>query len=182
MARSGTSLTMQMMLAAGFELYWDRMPNVTDINPRGHYEFKDQHPIDHFREVAEKVMPKMEGKVVKIFPSIWAYLPPNHDYRFIYLDRDLVNIRDSQRRMLIHDNGEDGDPLLADPEHHLSELTTWREGALDWLADKNFIKLWFGDLFTGAAQEQLGAWLGCTREQIDLMKDCVDPKLRHFRP
>lgn len=187
MARSGTSLTMQMLQAAGFELYWDRMPNITEINPRGHFEFKDQQPIDHFREVAEEIVPKMEGKVVKMFPSIWAYLPPNHEYRFIYLDRDLVNIRDSQQKMMIHDTemcGEDSsdNAFLADPEFHLSELVTWRDGSLDWLADKKYIKLWFGDLFTGAAQEQLGAWLGCTREQIDAMKDCVDPNLRHFYP
>jgi hypothetical protein len=59
-SRSGTSLTMQMLQAAGMTLAWNTVPNKTGFNPYGHYE------IDWKR--GDITLADCEGKAAKIMP------------------------------------------------------------------------------------------------------------------
>lgn len=173
-ARSGTSLTMQMLQRAGYPLFWDRMPNCTPINPRGHYELSNQWgftPAD---------LNKFEEHVVKIFPTRWENLTDDHAYRMIYLDRDVESIAQSQT-VMFHEEARGDEIIGLTHEDMVRDAIHWRQWALDYLPsfpDRTVLQ--FSDLFTGAAQEQLGVYLGSTPEQIEAMKSCVEPELRHF--
>lgn len=172
--RSGTSLTMQMLNAAGYPIYWDREPNCRPANPRGYYEFAGQHTFEV--DTTEKLR-KLDGSFVKLFPENWPYLLPEFLYRFIYINRPIEAVRASQIEMMRHEGWlHEAKP----PEEHLEEVRTERDYALDFLKDYPHLLLQFDDLYNGIAQEQIGKWLDASREQIESMKQCVEPELRHF--
>jgi hypothetical protein len=177
MARSGTSLTMQMLNAAGFPIYWDREPNYGPANPRGYFEVSGRD----WREYAdiESLLGKMEGKATKVFPRNWDYFTDNHQYQIIYLDRDPVNIRDSQRRML---ELEERANEKGNPEEHLRGVIAYRRRALRIVRDYRHIIVKYEDLFTGFAQTQMSDFLNLNTNQCIAMFKCVDDSLHHFKP
>lgn len=175
MARSGTSLTMQMLQAAGYPLMWNRLPNRTAINPYGHYE------LNRYRwdaDYAASILPTCENKAVKIFPTNLQWLTSDHDYRFIYLDRDPVNVRDSQIIMLEKENRLHE---KLDAQTHLDNIINRRDWMLNWLRERKHVILQYEDLFTGVAQSDLGAYMRMSPLQVDKMRDCVDSSLHHFK-
>src|SRR5271157_4404079 len=87
-SRSGTSLTMQMLQAAGMALAWDVLPNKSPFNPHGHYE------TDWVR--GKTTLADCEGKAVKVMPFDLHRLTPDHEYRFITILRDVPSIDASQ--------------------------------------------------------------------------------------
>lgn len=165
---------MQMLQAAGYPIFWDREPNVTTINPRGHYELSDHYSF------TPDDLNTFEGKWVKIFPSRWSALTEDHDYKLIYLDRDVESIASSQT-VMYHEEARGEEIVGLTHADMVRDATHWRKWALDLLHFfPDHIVLQFSDLFTGAAQEQLGAYLGSTPNQIEKMKACVEQDLRHF--
>lgn len=177
MARSGTSLTMQMLKAASFPIYWDREPNVGPGNPRGYYE--TNHRDWRAYEDIEALFGKMEEHATKVFPRNWDYFTDNHDYQIIYLDRDPVNVRDSQIRMLELERRKNA---KGNRDEHLRAIVAYRNRALRLVQDYRHVICQYEDLFTGAAQRQIGEFLGLNRLQVSYMMTCVDPKLHHFEP
>lgn len=175
-ARSGTSLTMQMLQAAGIPLMWNREPNCTVINPRGHYE------LDRYRwdaDYAKLILPQCEGKAVKIFPANLEWLTRDHVYQFIHLTRDAVNIRDSQVVMLQKENRM---KEIYDPVLHLKRIRERQQEMLDWLYTRRHVIIEYENLFTGRAQLQLADFLGLGAREVFAMNACVDPALHHFHP
>jgi len=171
--RSGTSLTMQMLAAAGYPIYWNRQPNFGPANPRGYYEIENES----FNDMpAAEVWQKCEDQFVKVFPHNWMHICQPYEFRIIYLDREPNRVALSQVQMMKLEEQKKIDTF-----EELEPITrSWREHCLEQLKGYHHIVLQFDDLFTGAAQEQLGAWLGANPEQIQRMKDCVVPSLRHF--
>lgn len=177
MARSGTSLTMQMLNAVGYPIYWDRKPNVGPANPHGYFEVKRRDWRVYTN--IETLLNKMEGKATKVFPRNWDYFTDKHEYQFIYLDRDPVNIRDSQRRMLELESRKNE---KGDPEEHLRAIVAYRGRALRLLCDYQHIVVPYESLFTGWAQASIALFLGLKHGSVARMLDCVDPTLHHFKP
>jgi hypothetical protein len=176
MARSGTSLTMQMLNAASFPIYWDREPNCGPANPKGYFEVKGRD----WREYSdvESLLSKMEGKATKVFPRNWDYFTESHVYQFIYLDRDPVNIRDSQRRMLELEKRRNE---KGNPEEHLRAVIAYRRRSLSLLKGYRHVVVPYEGLYTGATQWAIADFLGMTLKQRNLMLECVDPELHHFK-
>lgn len=177
MARSGTSLTMQMLKAAKFPIYWDREPNIGPANPLGYYEVKGRDWRVYSN--IERLLNKLEDHATKVFPRNWDYFTPKHSYRFIYLDRDPVNIRDSQRRMLEVERRKSD---KGSPAQHLRAITAYRGRALKLLRDYEHIVVQYEDLYTGHAQWQIADFLSMTIGQENRMLKCVDTGLHHFKP
>jgi hypothetical protein len=176
MARSGTSLTMQMLNAAGFPIYWDREPNYGPANPKGYFEVIGRDWREHAD--VEGLLCKMEDKAVKVFPRNWDYFTDNHRYQFIYLDRDPVNIRDSQRRMLdleqrVNEKGN--------PEEHLRGIIAYRRRSLRILQDYRHVIVPYEGLYTGTTQWAIADFLELTVAQRNVMWGCVDHELHHFK-
>jgi tetratricopeptide (TPR) repeat protein len=95
--RTGTSLMMQLLVAAGREALTDSKRAADPDNPLGYFEFekatelaKDTSWVQHAR-----------GKVVKIVAQLLPHLPANEHYQIIFMERELTEVIASQKAMLL---------------------------------------------------------------------------------
>lgn len=104
--RSGTSMLMQMVEAAGLPVLTDgrRPPDLS--NPRGYYEFE---PVKRLESDTSFLVAAV-GRVVKIVAPLLTFLPPDYDYRILFVERELTQVLASQREMLAALAGPTGDP------------------------------------------------------------------------
>lgn len=120
--RSGTSLMMQMLEAGGVPIATDGRRTPDADNPRGYYELervKNLHQDSSW-------LAGCRGQAVKIISMLLPALPPDHEYRIIFMERGLPEILASQRKMLQR-RGEASDAtndaeLAASYERHLAAI------------------------------------------------------------
>jgi hypothetical protein len=94
--RSGTSLMMQLLTAAGREALTDGKRASDEDNPLGYFEFEQARELarDH------SWLPQARGKVVKIVAQLLPYLPPGEHYNIVLMERNLAEVIASQNAML----------------------------------------------------------------------------------
>ncbi|PWU12399.1 MAG: hypothetical protein C5B51_00665, partial [Terriglobia bacterium] len=94
--RSGTSMMMQMLSAAGILPYSDGRRAPDEDNPRGYFEH--EHATRLYEDAAW--LPAARGKAVKIVAHLLPYLPEGEEYRVVFMLRNLEEVVASQRAML----------------------------------------------------------------------------------
>lgn len=97
--RSGTSMTMQMLAAAGVDVVTDGVRQAGEDNPKGYYEderVKELHKEDQDRSWLRDA----RGKAVKIISFLLKDLPETNNYKVIFMRRDLPEVLTSQQKML----------------------------------------------------------------------------------
>jgi hypothetical protein len=94
--RSGTSLMMQMLAAGGLPVLSDGERKSDTDNPKGYLEWEriKQLPKD------PSLIAEAEGKVVKVISQLLLSLPPEHEYRILFMQRPLSEVLKSQDEML----------------------------------------------------------------------------------
>ncbi len=94
--RSGTSLAMQMLVAGGLTPMSDGQRVADPDNPRGYLEF------ERVKQLATDTswLPDAAGRVVKVIHMLVPLLPDDHEYRVIFMERDMVEVTRSQATML----------------------------------------------------------------------------------
>ncbi|MBL0118789.1 MAG: alkaline phosphatase family protein [Saprospiraceae bacterium] len=97
--RSGTSMMMQMLEAAGLDIFTDKERTADDSNPKGYYEHEAVKNLQH----NNKWLPEAKGKVVKIIAQLLSHLPANYHYQVIFMERDVLEVIASQQKMLVRD-------------------------------------------------------------------------------
>jgi hypothetical protein len=129
MPRSGTSLLMQMLRAGGMPLLTDDLRPADAHNPRGYFEYE---PVKRLAGDSSWVN-ATRGSAVKIIYRLLRYLPGEIEYRVVFLERDLVEVFESQQRMLRSKN----DPAaLQDRDQILSALSRELLKTREWLAHR----------------------------------------------
>ncbi len=96
--RSGTSLLMQILEAAGVPMSFDtesRPPD--DNNPRGYFELEGGKIISRLMSGAFP-LPDYRGRFIKITAFGLKFLPPGR-YRIIYTERNIEEVLDSMEKM-----------------------------------------------------------------------------------
>ena len=97
--RSGTSMMMQMLVAAGIEPFTDGVREPDENNKKGYFEHEAVKGIlknqDFLSEVGDKA--------VKIVAHLLMGLPKTNRYKIIFMERDLDEVLTSQHRMLVRD-------------------------------------------------------------------------------
>ncbi len=126
--RSGTSLMMKMLEAGGLAVVQDGIRGADTDNPKGYYEFERVKQMD---KGDTAWMVEAQGKVVKIISALLKHMPPEYEYRVIFMRRHMEEILASQRKMLVH-RGEDADNMddakMADLfDKHLTQVFGWLE-------------------------------------------------------
>ncbi len=122
--RSGTSLVMQMLAAGGYPILCDDRRPADDDNPRGYLEYARVKSLEHDASWLDQA----EGKAVKIISPLLASLPAHHDYRIIFLQRDLGEVLRSQAIMLQRRGqppGPSAEVMQAHFERHLQTVESW---------------------------------------------------------
>jgi len=94
--RSGTSLMMQMLEAAGIDVASDHVREADDDNRRGYYELE---AVKRIREDTS-FFDGCVGKAVKVVAPLLPFLPTPFDYYILFMDRDLDEVLASQQLML----------------------------------------------------------------------------------
>ena len=94
--RSGTSMMMQMLAAAGLEIYTDDQRKPDENNPKGYFE------ADAVKGLAadNNWVKDCRGKVIKVIAPLVPFLPQDERYRVVFMQRDIKEILSSQDRML----------------------------------------------------------------------------------
>ena len=184
--RSGTSLVMQMLVASGFPVLYNKEPNCDAQNPRGYYEWENQKSLwQSSGRTQTALFARAQGKAVKIFPQCFPCLSPAFEYQIIYVDRRLEEVISSQRKML-SDLGRNPDEVKRE------ELEKLRFHAMIYCAYFRLLFLNHNDLYNGEAARAIELFLRNSRDEdmhhttplvsnsrVIAMETCVDPGLRH---
>ena len=94
--RSGTSLMMRMLEAGGHAGLTDRVRGADVDNPRGYYEYE---AVKTLKQDASWVAGSC-GKAVKMVYLLVYDLPPDVEYRIIFMHRNIEEMLASQKAML----------------------------------------------------------------------------------
>jgi Sulfotransferase domain len=124
--RSGTSMMMKMLEAGGIPVLTDKLRLADQNNPNGYYEFER---VKQLKDGDFGWLEEAKGKVVKIIAALITHLPTNYSYKVIFMQRDLLEVLASQRKMLGRlGKPEDkvGDEQMAKIyQGHLRNVETW---------------------------------------------------------
>jgi hypothetical protein len=123
--RSGTSMMMQILAAGGMEVLTDQIRAADEDNPRGYYE------IEKIKDLSKdsSLLDEAAGKAVKIITKLLIYLPSEHSYQIIFVDRKLEEVLASQKMMLMrrgkHTDAVDDKKLSDLFSRHLKDTKKW---------------------------------------------------------
>ncbi|PYQ02233.1 MAG: sulfotransferase family protein [Acidobacteria bacterium] len=104
--RSGTSMAMKMLEAGGLSVVSDGLRAADEDNPKGYYE--DERVKDLYREGDKAWLRESRGKVIKVISFLLKSLPPDNNYKVLFMHRNLKEIVASQNKMLAR-RGEKND-------------------------------------------------------------------------
>jgi hypothetical protein len=175
--RSGTSLVMQMLVAAGVPVLADAARVADADNPRGYYEFEPARRLP--RESAW--VAGARGRAVKVVHALVPALPRAERYRVVLVRRAWSEVLASQAAMLAG-RGEAApalapERLVAVYEAQLDELVGWARAQGAPLLELSHARL-LGD--PRAAAVALAAFLGGGHDP-DAMARAVVPALHRQR-
>jgi hypothetical protein len=171
-------MMMGMLRAAGVPVLTDEVRQPDGDNPRGYYEFE---PVKHLR-IDASWLGDAYGRAVKVIYRLLYDLPTHHDYRVIFMQRNIEECLASQRAMLIH-RGVQG-AALSDAELarvfrlDLQRVETWIQAQ----ANMQLLKISYNDLLRAPA-----AYFAEVERFVGRTLDCeaamalVDPSLYRQR-
>ena len=124
--RSGTSLMMQMLGAAGLPLLIDQVRRADPDNPEGYYEHEG---VKELPTGSHAWLDRAGGKAVKVISALLEYLPSEYNYRVIFMQRSLPEILASQKKMLVR-RDEPPDTISDEKltflyQRHLAQVERW---------------------------------------------------------
>jgi hypothetical protein len=117
--RSGTSMAMMMLQAGGMPLLTDNVRLADESNPQGYFEFEPVKQLDSAGDLAW--LADAGGRAVKIVSFLLTWLPETHDYRVLFMQRDLDEVIASQHKMLVR-RGEAEGPGAAGDMRDMREI------------------------------------------------------------
>jgi hypothetical protein len=122
--RSGTSMAMMMLKAGGVRLLSDDVRSADESNPNGYFEFEPVKQLDSAGDLAW--LDDAGGRAVKIISFLLTWLPESHDYRVLFMQRDLDEVIASQHQMLVRRGEPTGtagaDDMRAIYARHLEQV------------------------------------------------------------
>jgi hypothetical protein len=111
--RSGTSLLMQMLEAGGIPPLTDKRRAADADNARGYYE------LEAVKSLAQDAscLAEAAGKAVKVVLPLLPYVPPDHSYHVLLIERDLDEVVRSQKAMLDRQGQIAAEPAVVRPAY-----------------------------------------------------------------
>ena len=177
--RSGTSMMMKMLEAGGIPPLTDKIRTADDDNPKGYYEFERVKQMD---KGDTAWMADAEGKTVKVISQLLRYMPAEHEYKVIFMRRNMSEILASQKKMLIN-RGED--PDQASDEEISALFEKHLNSVMDWMAARPNVSVMYvhySDMLANPMPQvaQINEFLGGNMD-VQAMAEVVDPNLYRNR-
>jgi len=112
--RSGTSMCMKMLEAGGVPLVMDGVRTADEDNPKGYFELEKVKDLDKSDDKSWLVGAR--GKAVKIISFLLKDLPDDHNYKVLFMVRNIEEVLASQAKMLERrgEENETDDERMAD--------------------------------------------------------------------
>jgi len=176
--RSGTSMMMKMLDAAGIAPLTDHIRTADDDNPKGYYEFER---AKNLKEGDVAWLPDAQGKAVKIIGALLVELPPNYPYRVLFMRRKMDEILASQNKMLERRDKEqkvDDENISNLFLKHITQVETWMQNQ----PDLHYLDVDYNDMLKDPRPqlEAINQFLGGELD-VDAMSAIVDPDLYRQR-
>lgn len=177
--RSGTSLMMMMLDAAGIHPMQDNIRTADADNPKGYYEYER---VKKLPEGDTAWVKDARGKSVKVITALLEHLPSRYQYDIIVMRREMSEILASQRKMLER-RGEDPNKV-SDAE--MAELFSKHfNKVMDWVRKQRnirFIEVSYNQLLETPEQEvkKLAEFLGSGVDAAAMLNR-IDPDLYRQR-
>ncbi|NCG08955.1 MAG: hypothetical protein GWO81_05225 [Verrucomicrobia bacterium] len=178
--RSGTSLMMQMLAAAGVPIKSDKQRSADTNNPKGYFEWE---AIKSLHTDPRKIL-QAAGKAVKVVSYQLRYLPKDGNYKIIWMDRDITEITDSQNQMLHSSKDASHETLSAIEPQTLEKHREQTLDAMEKIAKKydtsdQILRIHYHDCVQNSRQValKLAAFLGLDDAHTEAIIDVVDPSL-----
>ena len=173
--RSGTSLVMQMLEAAGLPILRDDARKPDAFNPHGYYELEAVKATARDPAWVEQA----PGHAVKVIHSLLPHLPRDRRYRIVLVERDPVEVVRSQSRML--GNGKETISQVRLAEIFVAQLRETRSlldssDAFEWMTIRHRALLERPE----TVAREIAAFLA-RPERAEAMAAVVDPALHRER-
>ncbi|MGJ8655268.1 MAG: alkaline phosphatase family protein [Akkermansiaceae bacterium] len=196
--RSGTSLMMQMLEAAGVGVFQDGKRKADDSNQKGYYEHESVMHLLTAKPVEKGWVAKSKGQALKVVAPLLSSLPiydqfqnikkagymgaekdaVRLNYRVVFMERPMEQVLLSQSSMLVKLGKEapKGDPT----QGYRQQV----RAAKAWLLTRNIpaMSVDYPTLVKSpdSLLTELVAFLGCP-EKVEEMREVIDPKLHRQR-
>ena len=172
--RSGTSLMMQMLRAAGMDLMHDGKREADEDNLEGYWEWEEIK----FLKKNPRLIEQADGKVIKVISALLPQLPPRHQYRVIFMKRPVEEVVDSQWKMI----ERRGQNPVSEKQHLIQTQQTHAEQTLAQLRQcKNvdLIEIDYPEMVAnpGSQLDALKTFLGETAPEPEKLTQAIRPDL-----
>ena len=175
--RSGTSMLMQMLAAAGYPCLTDGVRSADADNPRGYFEYEK---VKRLRRDCSW-LPEAKNKAVKIIAQLITFLPSQFSYQVIFMERDISEVLASQRQMLQR-RGKSGGNLSDAQLHQIFERQVFEVKQMLVQRDVPMLDVAYSDAlqYPMKVAEKIQGFLG---ENLDVgaMAATIDPNLYRQR-
>ena len=172
--RSGTSMLMQMLDAAGIPILSDGLRTADESNPRGYLEYE---PVKKLAS-DNRWVSAAGGKAVKIILQLLPHLPAGVPVKVLFLNRPVEEVVESQNMML----QRLGRKIPADPAILIATFQKQQQAALEFLKQRpstSVLEVSQKKLIARDADQiqQMAAFLNLSPEAVPAMLAAIDPSL-----
>ncbi|MEM9414371.1 MAG: alkaline phosphatase family protein [Planctomycetota bacterium] len=179
--RSGTSLMMQMLDAAGIPPKTDGEREADIDNTKGYYEWEAIKQIQTQRNLLDEE--GLEAKAIKVISMLLKQMPYQHKYKVIFMTRPIEEVAASQAKMIdrLGTNGSEQteEDLTRTLATHRTDILSWMEGN----KRVEFIQVDYPTLVKDpkSVVPEIAEFLGDRLTHADAMYDCIDSSLYRNR-
>ena len=177
--RSGTSMMMKMLDAAGIPIMTDAIRTADEDNPKGYFEFERVKDLE--KDPDRGWVRGARGKALKVISWLLKDLPDENAYQIVFMRRDIDEVLASQNKMLVH-RGEENtadDEIMAEAyRNHLASVRIMARKKPNW----SMVEIRYDEAIRDPAgvARKVNAFLG-GRYDERRMVDAVDEKLYRNR-
>jgi hypothetical protein len=177
--RSGTSMMMKMLDAAGIPIMTDAVRTADVDNPKGYFEFERVKDLE--KESDRSWVRDARGKALKVISFLLKDLPDDNAYQIVFMRRDIDEVLASQNKMLVNrgENDTTDDEIMAEAyRNHLAAVRIMARKKRNW----SLVEIRYDEAIRDPAgvARKVNAFLG-GRYDVTRMVDAVDEKLYRNR-
>ncbi|MAE70708.1 MAG: sulfotransferase family protein [Gemmatimonadetes bacterium] len=173
-------MCMKMLDAAEIPIVQDGIREADEDNPKGYYEYEKVKDLDKGGD--NSWISEARGKVVKIISFLLPHLPPENNYKIVFMGRNIDEILASQNKMLVR-RGEPTDTTADEKMKKLySDHLIKVRSMLRYRDEMDSIVIQYNDVLTDPRPqaEQMNGFLG-GQYDVERMLSVVDKNLYRNR-
>jgi hypothetical protein len=178
--RSGTSMMMRMLDAGGMKIVTDEVREADEDNPKGYFEVERVKDLEQLEDLSW--LRECRGRALKVISFLLKSLPPDNQYKVIFMRRHMDEVVASQNKMLLR-RGEAVDPASDEAmkkryEIHLKKVAFF----LDEAENFRVLDVDYKDVLErpGKHAKRVRRFLGLDLD-LEKMVTAVDPQLYRNR-